>query len=105
MKTITIEESYNWFGDTVLTYKGESYNVFQYNCMNAKRLLSLLEDAKDIEMAFVVYIEEFIDETRVIVKSAIAYLREMIDLNDQVSKLNIPGNSSAGAEIAGRYGY
>lgn len=105
MKTIMIEESHNWFGDIVLTYKGESYNVFQYNCRNAKELLNLLEDAKDIEMAFIVYIEDFIDETRVIVESAIAYLREMIYLNDQVNKLNIPGNFSAGAEIAGRYGY
>lgn len=101
MRTITIEKSYNYFGDTVISFEGRDYNVFQHNCSNAKELLKKLEDNKD-QQVFLSDTAEFINETKVIIQSAITYLKDCIALNDEVEPVH---NLSAGAEIFSNYGY
>jgi hypothetical protein len=109
MKTLSFNVSYNYFGDTVLTESNEdkSYNMFQYNCMNAKNLLKRVKDA--VNSGITVFVIEVDDLFGAKVFDAISYIQDIIDLNDRVNDIRASSNfsdtNSAGAEIAGRYGY
>jgi hypothetical protein len=106
MRTIIIiQEETNYFGDTVLNYKNQTYPVFQYNCRAGRELLKLLEAKRHDEIVLISNEVVFISEVKVILTPAIPYLKECIKTNDIVNTLNIPRTESAGAEIAGRYGY
>ena len=108
-RVIVIEDSVNYFGDTLITYEGNEYPVFQHNCSAGKRLLKLLESKRDSELVLLSNTIELIGETIVSLKPAIIYLKECIESNDAVNEImmqpDFKVNNSAGAEIAGRYGY
>lgn len=105
MKTILIlYVSYNYFGDTILHFIDEntSYNMFQYT--GAKQLLKRVKDF--IEDGAVVLISESNSLYSSLVP-ALPFIEHIISLNDEVNNIRIfmPSNDSAGAEIAGHYGY
>ena len=104
-KTICMSVSYNYFGDTVLSFPNEErdYSVFQHQCMFAKQLLERIKKMVDS----IVFIVEDTECDLIIVKPAIPYLEEMIKLDEDAyeASKNSKFNDCAGAEIAGRYGY
>lgn len=96
---IYIEETINHFGDNVLHYKGESYNMFQYNCAGAKELLKRVK--KENELVFVVLEGE---ETTMHIKPLEEYLREIINLHND--SIGIQAHFELkGAQIMAGYGY
>ena len=103
-KIVEITVSYNYFGDTVLTLGGEEYSMFQHNCRRAKELLKRVKAL--ITQGCVCLIVEA-DYNFINIKPAGPYIEELIQLDEDAyeASKNAPFNNSAGAEIAGRYGY
>lgn len=101
--------SYNYFGDTVLSFDGEDkeYCMFQYNCSAARELLRRVEGL--VREGYVVLINDTNWMSENIVP-AVPYIERIIKLNDDVAELERTHHISfsadgPGAEIAGHYGY
>ena len=109
MKCITLPVSYNYFGDTVISYNGNSFNVFQYNCSAARDLLKQLQAVGDTVFFMASEPTELVDNRSILTwQCAIPYLIESISVNDAVNKIQerMPAKErTAGEEIAGHYGY
>lgn len=104
MRTITITEDYNYFGDNVFTFLGEDYNFYQYNCIGGRDLIQ--EIKKQNALVFIARCVEMIDETRVSFEPALPVLEQMLATYQEVA--NQPYSfraDSSGAELAGHYGY
>lgn len=106
MKIETIDVAYNYFGDSVFTFLGESYNFYQHNCSRGRELIAKIKEHNQPVMLCTV--DEFIHETRGRFVPALPYLEEMLSVHDRVSELErecIHRRQSAGDEIAAMFGY
>ena len=102
MKTITITESFNHFGDNVFTFLGEDYNFYQYNCSGGKDLIQAIK--KQNAPVFISRYVEMINETYISFEPALPVLESML-ADDQEVASHPHSFSACGAELAGQYGY
>jgi hypothetical protein len=107
MNTICLQSGVNYFGDTVLTFpNGNSYNMFQYSCAGAKEALKQV-DAIIAKGKTVLIVED--NDFNINIISAKKYITQLINIDNEVAEImastNAGFNNSAGAEIAGHYGY
>lgn len=104
MKTLTITESFNYFGDNVFTFLGEDYNFYQYNCRGGKDLIQAIK--RQNVPVFIARCVEMINETYISFSPALPVLEHMLAVDQEVSYYPNPFSScSAGAELAGKWGY
>ena len=104
MRTLTITEDFNYFGDNVFTFLGEDYNFYQYNCRGGKDLIQAIK--RQTTPVFIARCVEMIDETLISFEPALPVLEHMLAVDQEVS--NYPHSFSsctAGAELAGQWGY
>lgn len=100
MKTLMITEDINYFGDNVFTFLGEDYNFYQYNCRGGKDLIQEIKNQN--EPVFIVRC----DENYINFEPALPLLEHMLAIDQEVSKYQHSFSScTAGAELAGQYGY
>ena len=104
MRTLTITEDFNYFGDNVFTFLGEDYNFYQYNCIGGRDLIK--EIKKQDAPVFIARCIEMVHETRISFEPALPVLEQMLETYQAVA--NSPHSfraDSSGAELAGQYGY
>lgn len=106
MNIETVDVAYNYFGDSVFTFLGETYNFYQHNCSRGRELVAKVKTYGKPVMVSTV--DEFIHETRGKFVPALPYLEEMLRIHDEVYEIEkecIHRRQSAGDEIAATYGY
>ena len=104
MKTITITEDFNYFGDSVFTFLGKDYNFYQYNCRRGKELIQ--EIKKQTVPVFIVRCVKMVHETLISFEPALPILENMLAIDQEVAScLHSFSACGAGAEIASHYGY
>jgi hypothetical protein len=107
MKVISLSVSYNYFGDTVITWHNQEFNVYQYNCRGAKELLAKLRRVVE----YAIFLVEDTGYGLVTINPAIPYLEYVLATDAKLAQMERETNNSfmcnngPGAEIAGRYGY
>lgn len=104
MKTLTITEDFNCFGDNVFTFLGEDYNFYQYNCRRGKGLIEQIK--KQDAPVFIARCIEMINETLISFEPALPVLENMLAIDQEVAScLHSFSACGAGAELAGQWGY
>lgn len=104
MKTLTITEDFNYFGDNVFTFLGKEYNFYQYNCRGGKELIR--EVKKQTAPVFIARCVEMVHETLISFEPALPILENMLAIDQEVASCLHSFNAcGAGAELAGQYGY